>query len=67
MPDIAGQVVILTVSDVERSTDWYCRLLGMEETSRYVEPDEHVAQAHVADPRRGAELCQVLIGIVPSA
>jgi hypothetical protein len=43
MPDIAGQVVILTVSDVERRTDWYCRLLGMEETSRYVQPDGHAA------------------------
>ena len=32
MPAIAGQVVLLTVSDVDRSTDWYCRLLGMEGT-----------------------------------
>jgi hypothetical protein len=30
MPAIAGQVVILTVSDVDRSTDGHCRLLGME-------------------------------------
>jgi glyoxylase I family protein len=59
MPDIAGQVVILTVSDVDRSTDWYCRLLGMEETSRYVQPDGHVALAHLAEPRSGVELCLV--------
>ena len=59
MLDIAGQVVILTVSDVERSTDWYCRLLGMEEASRYVQPDGHVAMAHLAEPRSGVELCLV--------
>jgi catechol 2,3-dioxygenase-like lactoylglutathione lyase family enzyme len=64
MPDIAGQVVILTVSDVERSTDWFCRLLGMEEASRYVQPDGHVALAHLAEQRSGVELC--LVAYCPS-
>jgi glyoxylase I family protein len=59
MPDIAGQVVILTVSDVDRSATWYCDLLGMEETSRYVQPDGHVALAHLTEPRSGVELCLV--------
>ena len=59
MPDIAGQVVILTVSDVDRSAAWYCGLLGMGETSRYVEPDGHVALAHLTEPRSGVELCLV--------
>jgi glyoxylase I family protein len=59
MPDIAGQVVILTVSDADRSTAWYRDLLGMEETSRYVQPDGHVALVHLAEPRSGVELCLV--------
>jgi catechol 2,3-dioxygenase-like lactoylglutathione lyase family enzyme len=50
MPEIAGQVVNLTVSDVGRSAAWYCELLGMEEISRYAEPDRHVALAHLAEP-----------------
>lgn len=59
MPDIAGQVVILTVSDVDRSAAWYCDLLGMEETSRYVQPDGHIALVHLAGPRSGVEVCLV--------
>jgi glyoxylase I family protein len=59
MPEIAGQVVNLTVSDVGRSAAWYCELLGMEEISRYAEPDGHVALAHLAEPRSGLELCLV--------
>ena len=38
MPDIAGQVVILTVTDAGRSAAWYCDLLGAQETGRYVQP-----------------------------
>jgi catechol 2,3-dioxygenase-like lactoylglutathione lyase family enzyme len=49
MPRIAGQVVILTVSDAEHSSAWYRALLGMEETSRYVEPDGHVALVHLVE------------------
>jgi catechol 2,3-dioxygenase-like lactoylglutathione lyase family enzyme len=49
MPRIAGQVVILTVSDADRSAAWYCDLLGMDETSRYVQPDGHVALVHLAE------------------
>jgi glyoxylase I family protein len=59
MPEIAGQVVVLTVTDAERSTAWYRDLLGMEETSRYVEPDGRVALVHLAESRSGMELCLV--------
>lgn len=59
MPGIAGQVVILTVSDADRSAAWYCELLGMDETSRYVQPDGHVALVHLADQVSGVELCLV--------
>jgi glyoxylase I family protein len=59
MPRIAGQVVILTVSDADRSAAWYCDLLGMDETSRYVQPDGHVALVHLVEQSSGAELCLV--------
>jgi glyoxylase I family protein len=59
MPRIAGQVVILTVSDAGRSAAWYCDLLGMDETSRYVQPDGHVALVHLAEQSSGVELCLV--------
>lgn len=42
MRDIIGQVVILTVSDADRSAAWYHDLLGIEETGRYVQPDGRV-------------------------
>jgi len=35
LPDIIGQVVILTVSDANRSAALYCDLLSTQETSRY--------------------------------
>jgi glyoxylase I family protein len=57
MPRIAGQVVILTVSDADQSAAWYCALLGMEETSRYAELDGHVALIHLVERRSGMELC----------
>src|SRR6266568_235641 len=59
MPGIAGQVVILTVSDADGSAAWYCDLLGMDETSRYVQPDGHVALVHLAERFSGVELCLV--------
>ncbi|SRR6266568_3935478 len=59
MPGIAGQVVVLTVSDVDRSAAWYRDLLGMEETSRYVQPDGYVGLVHLSEPRSGVELCLV--------
>jgi glyoxylase I family protein len=59
MPGIAGQVVILTVSDADRSAAWYCDLLGMDETSRYAQPDGHVALVHLAERSSGVELCLV--------
>ena len=67
MPDISGQVVILTVSDADRSAAWYCDLLGAQETSRYVEPDGHVALVHLAEPRSGVELCLVSHAADPGA
>jgi glyoxylase I family protein len=62
MPDIAGQVVILTVSDADASAAWYCQLLGMREDGRYVRPDGHVELIHVTEPRSGLELCLVSHG-----
>jgi glyoxylase I family protein len=59
MPRIAGQVLILTVSDADRSAAWYRDLLGMEETGRYVQPDSHVQQVCLADRLSGVELCLV--------
>jgi glyoxylase I family protein len=59
MPGITGQVVILTVSDADRSAAWYCDLLGMEETGRYVQPDGHVALVSLAELQSGVELCLV--------
>jgi hypothetical protein len=44
VPDITGQVVILSVSNVSSSASWYGGLLSMEERGRYVRPDGHVQQ-----------------------
>ncbi len=65
MPDIVGQVVILTVRDADRSAAWYCDLLGAEETGRFVQPDGHVALVQLAEPRSGVELCLVDHGAAP--
>ncbi len=59
MPDIIGQVVVLTVSDAGRSAAWYCKVLGVEEASRYVQPDGHLALVSLADPHSDVELCLV--------
>ena len=59
MPEIIGQVVILTVSDADQSAAWYRSLLGAEETGRYVQPDDHVALVHLAERGSGLELCLV--------
>ena len=59
MPRIAGQVVILTVSNADQSATWYGDLLGMDETSRYVQPDGHVALVHLVERLSGVELCLV--------
>jgi catechol 2,3-dioxygenase-like lactoylglutathione lyase family enzyme len=57
MPDITGQVVILSVTDADRSAAWYCDLLGAEETGRYVQPDGHTALVSITEPRSRLELC----------
>jgi catechol 2,3-dioxygenase-like lactoylglutathione lyase family enzyme len=57
MPDITGQVVILTVTDAGRSAAWYCDLLGAEETGRYVQPDGRVALVSIIEPGSRLELC----------
>jgi glyoxylase I family protein len=59
MPDITGQVVILTVSSVMISAIWYGNLLSMEERGRYVRPDGHAQQVSLVEPRTGLELCLV--------
>jgi catechol 2,3-dioxygenase-like lactoylglutathione lyase family enzyme len=59
VPEIIGQVTILTVSNADRSAAWYCSVLGWEEGGRYVQPDGHVQQVCLADPRSGLQLCLV--------
>jgi glyoxylase I family protein len=59
VPEITGQVIILTVSNADRSAAWYCRVLGWEEAGRYVQPDGHVQQVCLTDPRRHLQLCLV--------
>ena len=59
MPDIIGQIVILTVNDAARSAAWYRDLLGIPETGRYVEPDGHVALVQLGEARSGLQLCLV--------
>jgi catechol 2,3-dioxygenase-like lactoylglutathione lyase family enzyme len=58
VPDIIGQVVILTVSDPDQSSAWYCGLLGAQEAGRYVQPDGHVTQVSLK-LGSGMELCLV--------
>jgi catechol 2,3-dioxygenase-like lactoylglutathione lyase family enzyme len=48
VPDITGQVVILTVSDAARSAAWYSELLGLAEVGRYAEPDGRGLQVVLA-------------------
>ncbi len=67
MPDITGQVVILSVSDADRSAAWYCNLLGAEEAGRYVKPDGHVALVCLSEPRSGVEFCLVDHGADPGS
>lgn len=59
MPEITGQVIILTASNADRSAAWYCSVLGWEQGDRYVQPDGHVQQVSLADPRSGLQLCLV--------
>lgn len=60
MPGITGEViVILTVTDPERSSAWYCELLGMQEQGRHVQPDGHVGQVCLIERRSGLRLCLV--------
>jgi glyoxylase I family protein len=59
VPRITGQVVILTVSDADQSAAWYRGLLGVQQTSRYVQPDGHTALVHLTEPHSGVELCLV--------
>lgn len=61
-PAITGQVVILTVTDADRSAAWYCDLIGAEETGRYVQPDGHVAIVSITEPGGRIELCLVSHG-----
>jgi glyoxylase I family protein len=59
MPQITGQAVILTVSSAHRSAEWYCNLLGMQETGRYVHPDGRVGLVCLTEPRSRLQLCLV--------
>ncbi|HEX5495702.1 MAG TPA: VOC family protein [Mycobacteriales bacterium] len=60
MAAITGRlVVILTVSDPERSAAWYGELLGAEETGRYVHPDGRVGQVCLTERQSGLEICLV--------
>lgn len=59
MPEIVGQIVILTVNDAARSAAWYRDLLGIPETGRYVQPDGHVGLVQLGQPSSGLQLCLV--------
>jgi glyoxylase I family protein len=59
MPDIIGQVVILTVRDAQSSAAWYCEVLGAVETSRYARPDGHIELVSLSRAHTGIELCLV--------
>jgi glyoxylase I family protein len=59
VPEITGQVIILTVSNADRSAAWYCGLLGWTELGRYVRPDGQVQQVCLADRPSGLQLCLV--------
>jgi glyoxylase I family protein len=60
MAAITGAVVvILTVTDVERSAAWYVELLGMREVGRYVDPDGRVGQVCLTEPYCGLQICLV--------
>ncbi len=56
-PEIIAQVIILTVSNADRSAAWYCNFLGWQEGSRHVHG--HVRQVCLTDPRSGLQLCLV--------
>jgi glyoxylase I family protein len=58
-PQVAGQIIILTVSDADRSAAWYASVLGWAENGRYIQPDGHVHQVSLADPRSGLQMCLV--------
>lgn len=60
MPSITGSVAVtLTVSDPERSADWYTDLLDLREQRRYVKPDGRVGEVCLVDPASGLQLCFV--------
>lgn len=51
MPAVAGiHHVSLTVSDLNRSTDWYCELLGMAKIIEEPHPDESGVGVVLTDP-----------------
>lgn len=59
MPDITGQVVILTVSNIGRSAAWYRDLLGFAESGRYRGPDGHTRQVDLEHIASGLQLILV--------
>jgi hypothetical protein len=59
MPRIAGQVVILTVSDGGQSATWCHDLLGWTKPAATPGQDGHVALDHLVDRISGVELCLV--------
>lgn len=65
MPALGGDFIpVLRVADVEASGNWYQRVLGLIEVSRYSASGETVGQIVLGEPTTGLTLC--LVGPGPS-
>jgi glyoxylase I family protein len=57
MPAFAGVTFLgLSVVDASRSAAWYSALLGMDTVREYDDPDGHVGEVLLREPRTGFEL-----------
>jgi glyoxylase I family protein len=63
VPDICGQVVVLTVSDAARSARWYCDLFDFTEIGRYEDAHDRGLQVGLGHAGSGMQLYLVQHGI----
>ncbi len=60
MPSITGRVEVnLTVRDLDRSTDWYTELLGLEKRYDFVSADGVMRYVSLVEPASQLVLCLV--------
>src|SRR5262245_49915434 len=60
MPDLTGvQHIALTVTDVQRSADWYAQVFGLREVARFEEGGGARQKVILTDPGR-----RLLVGLV---